>query len=138
MLLKVLDFYRYEGNRQLEMSSFTPSLKNPTFCILINKEGKTRELLLTLKGDFPYVMYPIPCGYEEDAYKNYKIIEDFLEGENRELLRDRWGLTLKEYNNLMFQLYKVLIYNHSFYDTFKKRLLVILGYLKFKLRKVKI
>lgn len=128
MVLKVLDFHRIKDTT----NPFVPNLKDPSFCILINKDEKTRELILNLKGEFPYVSYPVSHGYEDEAYKDYKIIKDFLTGENKELLRDRWGLTKKEYNSLIFGIKKVLIVSYSFYGSFKKKLLIILEFLKFQ------
>lgn len=126
--IKVLEFFRKveSGN------PFTPVLKDPTFCILIVKNNKTRELILNLKGDYPYMEYPTYHDYEENAYKDYRIIKGFLLGDNKELLRDRWGLTEKEYYRLVFEMKKVLINNHSFFGDFKKKLLILLEFLKFQ------
>ena len=125
--LKVLEFYRkVEGE-----NPFTPVLIDPTFCILILKDNKTRELILNMKGEFPYA-YPAFNGYDENAYKDYKIIKDFLLGDSKELLRERWGLTKKEYDRFIFEIKKVLITNHSFFGDFKKKLLILLEFLKFQ------
>lgn len=125
--IKVLDFYRKKDS----INPFITVLKDPVFCILVNDESKTKELILNIKGEFPYMNCPDLESYEEEAYKDYEIIIDFLLGESRELLRDRWGLTDKEYEKFIFELKKVLIENHSFYDWFKKKLLVFLEFLKF-------
>ena len=130
MQVKVLDFYRKVDS----VNPFTPVLTDPTFCILVNKEGKSKELILNLKGEYSYINCPDLECYEEEAYKSYKIILDFLLGENKELLRERWGFTRKEYNKFVFELEKVLIDNHSFYGCFKKKLLILLGFLKFQTR----
>lgn len=125
--MKVLDFYRKKDS----INPFIPVLRDPSFCILVNENSRTKELILNLKGEFPYMNCPDVESYEEEAYKNYEIICNFLLGENKELLRDRWGLTFNEYDKFIFELKKVLIENHSFYDWFKKKLLVALEFLKF-------
>lgn len=125
--IKVLDFYRKKDS----INPFIPVLRDPSFCILVNENSRTKELILNLKGEFPYMNCPDVESYEEEAYKNYEIIRNFLLGENKELLRDRWGLTFNEYDKFIFELKKVLIENHSFYDWFKKKLLVALEFLKF-------
>ena len=126
--LKVLEFYR----KKESTNPFTYVLVDPVFCILINKEGQTRELILNLKGKFPFAQCPDSECFEEEAYKSYKILKDFLLGEDKELLRERWGLTKKEYSIFLFEIKKVLINNHSFYGSFKKKLLTLLEFLKFQ------
>lgn len=134
MTFKVLDFYRKaEG-----INPFVPVLKDPSFCILINRDGKSRELILNLKGEFSYMSCPDLECFEQEAYKNYNIITNFLLGENRENIRLNWGFTNEEYKNLIFELYKILVNNHSYYGWFKKKLLVLLGYLKFSSGKVEV
>ena len=134
MTFKVLDFYRKAD----DINPFVSVLKDPTFCILINREGKSRELVLNLKGEFPYVSYPELECFEQEAYKNYNIIVNFLLGENRENVRLNWGFTSEEYKTLIFELYKILVKNHSYYGWFKKKLLLLLGYLKFNSGKVEV
>ena len=134
MTFKVLDFYRKaEG-----INPFVPVLKDPSFCILINRDGKSRELILNLKGEFSYMSCPDLECFEQEAYKNYNIITNFLLGENRENIRLNWGFTNEEYKNLIFELYKILVNSHSYYGWLKKKLLVLLGYLKFNSGKVEV
>ena len=64
------------------------------------------------------------------------IISDFLTGDSKDSVRINWGLTNEEYRNLVFELYKLLVNNHSYYGWFKKKLLILLGYLKFNTGKV--
>mgnify|MGYP003314226984 CR=1 FL=1 len=132
MTFKVLDFYR----KVEDVNLFVSTLKDPTFCILVNRDSKSRELVLNLKGDYPYVSYPDLECFEEEAYKNYMIISDFLTGDSKDSVRINWGLTNEEYRNLVFELYKLLVNNHSYYGWFKKKLLILLGYLKFNTGKV--
>ena len=134
MSFKVLDFYR----KTESINPFIPTLKDPTFCILINKDGKSRELVLNMKGNFSYIGQSDMDCFEDEAYKNFHIIVEFLSGDNKEFIRERWGLTKEEYNYLVFELYKILVNNHSFYGWFKKKLLIILGYLKFNSGKVEV
>ena len=54
MTFKVLDFYR----KVEDVNPFVSTLKDPTFCILVNRDSKSRELVLNLKGDYPYMSYP--------------------------------------------------------------------------------
>ena len=128
MALKVLEFYR----KVESVNPFTLLLHDPTFCILVSKDGKSRELILNIKGEFPYVYYSKFECFEEEAYRSYKILKGFLLGESKELLRERWSLTKKEYDKFIFELEKVLIESHSFYGWFKKKLLVLLMFLKFQ------
>ena len=80
MQFKILDFYR----KIEDINPFVTVLKDPTFCILVNKEGKTRELILNLKGDYSFVCHSDLNCFEEEAYKSYSIIKDFLLGINKE------------------------------------------------------
>lgn len=134
MDFKVLDFYRKIN----DTNPFVAVLENPIFCILVNKDGKAKELVLELKGEFPYRSYPDLECFEEEAYKNYNIITSFLLGEHREKLQFRWGLDNKEYRDFIFELYKILVNNHSYYGWFKKKLLILLGYLKYNSGKVEV
>ena len=134
MNFKVLDFYRKVD----DTNPFVAVLKDPTFYILVNKDGKSRELVLDMKGEFPYISYPDVDCFENEAYNNYKIITNFLLGEHRENIQFRWGFNNKEYRDFIFELYKILVNSHSYYSWFKKKLLLLLGYLKFNSGKVEV
>lgn len=132
MQFKILDFYR----KKEDANPFAVELKDPTFFILTNKNGRAHELVLNLSGKFPYSFLSGLNGFEEEAFKNFNIITDFLMGENRDRVRLSWGLEEEEFEELIFELYKILVDRHSYYGWFKKKLLVLLGYLKFLSGKV--
>ena len=134
MNFKVLDFYRKIN----DTNPFVTVLKDPIFYILINKDGKARELVLEMKGEFPYLSFPDLECFEEEAYRNYNIIVNFLLGEHRERIQFRWDLNNKDYGDFIFELYKILVNNHSYYGWFKKKLLILLGYLKYSSGKVEV
>jgi hypothetical protein len=134
VIFKVLDFYR----KAESINPFIPTLEDPTFCILINRDGKSRELVLNMRGKYSYIADPDMDCFEEEAYKNFHIIVEFLTGDNKELLRERWGLTSKEYKYVIFELYKILVNNHSYFGWLKKKLLILLGYIKFNSGKVEV
>ena len=127
MRLKILDFYR----KVEEANPFASELRDPTFFILTNRNGKAHELVLNLKGTFPYGALAGMSCFEEEAYKNFGIITNFLLDECGDRVRVSWGLSKKEFSALIFELYKILVNNHSYYGWFKKKLLILLGYLKF-------
>lgn len=127
MSLQVIGFYRRTKNK----NPFTTTLIDPIFYVLVSRNKKVREFTLKLSGKFSYVIPSDLKFFDTEAYRNYIIITDFLLGENRDKIRANWGLSTKEYRDLIFQLYFVLIKNHAKYGWFKKEVLVFLGKLKY-------
>lgn len=127
MALKVIGFYRRTKNK----NPFTTALVDPVFYILISRNKKVREFTLKLSGKFSYIIPSDLEHFDSEAYRNYNIITSFLLGENRDRIRENWGITKGEYRDLIFQLYYVLIRNHANYGWFKKGILVFLGKLKY-------
>lgn len=129
MALKVLDFYKFP--EKSDSNFFVPKLEDPSFCILVNRDGKTRRLILNLCGTYSCLKYPnIEC-FEDEAFRDYNILFNFLTESDKELIKKQLELTDRDYNSLLFQLYKVLVDNHSFYGFIKKKLLIVLGFLQF-------
>ena len=127
MSLKVIGFYRRIKNK----NPFTTALIDPIFYILVSRNKKVKEFTLKLSGKFSYVTPFDLENFEPEGYKNYNIITDFLLGENRDRIRANWGLTVKEYRDLIFQLYYVLVRSYGKGSWLKKEVLVLLGKLKY-------
>ena len=127
MALKVIGFYRRTKNK----NPFITALIDPMFYILVSRDKKVREFTLKLSGKFSYIMPHDLEGFDFEAFRNYNIITDFLLGENRDRIRENWGLTKQEYRDLVFQLYFVLVRSYSTFGWFKKEMLVFLGKLKY-------
>lgn len=130
MTINVIDFYREKDGEGLNNPSLL-SLQGPIFGILADIDGKRKELVLKLSGS---VEYPLTKGlkdFDADSYGNYLIITDFLLGENREILRQNWGLSKEDFRELFFELYVCLLKEHTTCSLFKKALLMFIGFCKF-------
>lgn len=124
MSMEVIEYRRDKQNE----GSFVGVLKDPVFYVLISEFDKVREVVLQLRGDFPF-QTPIDTDfYDEEAYRNYIILKEYLLSEKgQEFL---YRLDVDE-DKFILGLYKVLVKHHSFFGWFKQRLLVILEYLKY-------
>lgn len=131
MTLKVIGFYK--------KGKTAPSvyLIDPIFYILVSKDKKVKEYTLKLSGKYWYVVSKDLRDFKEEEYKNYKIIVDFLLGDNKERIRDSWGLTKEEYRELIYGLYFTLVKNYTTCGWFKKGFLLLIGFLKFKIGRLK-
>ena len=130
MAISVLDFYKEKDGKDTK-NPFLTSLHEPTFVLLVKANGKIKEFVLKLSGE---VKCPSVCGlkdFELESYRNYLIITDFLLGENRDKLRQRWGFTKEDFKELIFELYFCMIKEHAPCSLFKKMLLILIGSLKF-------
>ena len=124
MNMQILDFKRKSQGNGL----FVPSLKDPLFCIFIKEEGTPREIWIQLHGEFPpYVPVEMDL-YNEEAYRNYKILKEYLLSDKGQEFLDRLDL---DRDKVIIGLFKVLVNNYSCYGWFKKKLLVVLEYLKY-------
>lgn len=131
MTLNVIGFYRKGRN------PFATYLLDPIFYILVSKDKKVKEYTLKLSGKFYYTVPNDLKEFKEEEYRNYKIITDFLLGDNKERIRDSWGLTKEEYRGLIFGLYFILVKNCTTCNWFKKGFLLLAGFLKFKMGRLK-
>lgn len=123
LTLEIIE-YKREGND----GSFVGLLKDPTFCILISEGGKVREVAIKVRGEFPSCSLSETSFYEEEAYRNYKIIKNFIISDEGQGFLDRINI---DEDVLVLGLYKALVKHHSYFGWFKKKLLVILEYLKY-------
>lgn len=123
MTLEIIE-YRREGHE----GSFVGLLKNPTFCILISEGGKVREVAIKVRGEFSSYPFSETSFYEEEAYRNYKILYNFIMSDEGQGFLDRINI---DEDVLILGLYKVLVKHHSVFGWLKKKLLVILEYLKY-------
>lgn len=127
MALRVIGFYK-KGR-----SPFPTYLLDPTFYILVSKDNKVKEFTLKLSGRYYYVTPRDLKDFGAEGYKNYTIITNFLQGENRDRIRESWGLSEEEYNKLIFEMYEALVREHSLCGCLKRHWLEFTGFLKFKL-----
>ena len=130
--MEVIEFRRIKE----DCNPFVGVLENPSFDILVSQEGKVHELILQLKGEFPYHIKKEFNLFEEEAYRDYEILRDYLLGYEGLKLRERLSLSFDEFEKFIFQLYVVLVRNHSFFGAFRKRLLILLEYVKYYFRKL--
>lgn len=127
MTLEVIEYKRENSN-----NPFAGLLKDPTFCILISEGGKVREVVIQLRGEFPSLSLIETSFYEDEAYRNYQILKDYLLSDTGQEFLDRLGLDGKDdARKFVLGLAIVLIKHHSVFGWFKKKLLVILEYLKY-------
>lgn len=133
MALKVIDFYRKTGRKR---SIFMAFLKDPVFYILVRINGKIKELTLKLSGDIlcPSVP-PLGC-VDSEAHRNYMIIIDALTGKNRDRIRRDLGFSKREFREIIFQIYCILIFKHTTCSSLERVVLFLLGLWKFYIRKV--
>ena len=131
MTLQVIGFYRRGRN------PFSNYLVDPIFYILVSRNGKVKEYTLKLSGRFYYTIPKDLKYFKEEEYRNHKVITDFLLGDNKERIRDSWGLTKAEYRELIYGLYFTLVKNYTTCGWFKKGFLLLIGFLKFKMGRLK-
>ena len=124
MSVEIIDFKRDKQND----GSFVGVLKNPIFCLLITEDGKVNEVLVQIKGEFPYKTPIDTSCYDEEAYRNYLILKEYLLSEKGQMFSNAFYL---DSNILTIKIYKALVNYHSFFGWFKKKLLIILEYLKY-------
>ena len=103
---------------------------------MFSDEGRVKEIVLQLKGVFPNSLSSDFNLFEEEAFKSYEIIKKFLEGYEGLKFRNRYNLSNDDFEKFVLQLYISLLKNHSFFGNFKKKLLIILEYFKYYLRKL--
>ena len=137
MAISVIDFYRKIDSKN-GRNPFIQALQDPTFYILAYVNGKVRELTLKLSGEFECPSLDSFKYFNIESYRNYVIIVNFLLGENGEKVRKSWGITKEDFRELIFELYFILVKEHSTCGWLKKALLVVLGMWKFFIgRKIK-
>ena len=127
MALNVIGFYRKGRN------PFASYLIDPTFYILVSRNNKVKEFTLKLSGRYYYVTHSDLRDFKAEEYKNYTIITNFLLGDNKERVRDSWGLTKEEYRELIYSMYFFLVKSHSTCGWLKRNFLLLIGFVKFKL-----
>lgn len=124
--MEIIEFNR----EQEDVFPYLSMIEDPVFHILVLENGVVKDKVINLKGRFSLHGMWDSEGCEEEAYKNYVILKEFLE-DNEEVMSARLGLSKNEYGKFLVELYVVLIKNHSSYGWFKKRVLIILEYLKY-------
>lgn len=122
--MKVIDFTRKKNENNL----ISGSLKDPLFLFTIEDNDNTRELALQMHGEFLTYIPAEMSFYDEEAWENYRILKEYLLSEKGREFLDRVNL---DKDKFILSLYRVLVYSHSCFGWFKKRLLVILEYLKY-------
>ena len=131
MTVEVIGFYKKGRN------PFPTYLVNPNFFILTKKDKKVKEYTLKLSGKYYYVTPKDLRDFKAEEYKNYIIITNFLLGDNKERIRDSWGLTKEEYRDLIYGMYFLLVRNYATCNLFKKGFLLLKGFIKYKLGRLK-
>lgn len=125
--VKVIGFYKRKDNKSL----FWTIILDPTFYILAQVNGKVRELVLRLSGRYPYYVSSDFTDFEHEAYKNFVVISKVLLGDNGENIRVKWGLTKKEFKELIWGLFLTLLKNSATCGKFRKFILFVSGILKY-------
>lgn len=122
--MKVIDFLRYKKDNDV----ISGSLKDPLFIVIIEENNEIKELNIQMHGEIP-VRIPLEISfYDEEAYENYKILKEYLLSEEGQKFLENLGL---EKDKLIMELYKALVTLHSCFGWFKKKLLIVLEYLKY-------
>ena len=129
MTIQVLDF-----NKEITVEDNNPflqALHEPVFNIMAYVDGKFRELTLKLSGEVKCPIFKGLKDFDSESYRNYLIIADFLLGEHGQRLRESWRLSKEDFRELIFELYFVLVKEHSTCGFFKKAFLIFVGICKF-------
>ena len=124
-----------EKDKRSTSNPFSPLPEKPTFVILAEVEGKKRELILKLSEGIKCIEVDTNKlrDFKTEGYRNYLIITDFLLGENKERVRQSWGLSKEDYRELFFELYFCLLKEYTTCGLFKKAFLAVIGLCKFYL-----
>lgn len=129
LAIVVLDFYRRPEGKVV--NPFLSVLHSPIFYILVKVNGKIRELVIKTSEDIKCPRTGALRDFQIEGYRNYLMITDFLLGENREIVRRKWGLTKEDFKELIFELYCTLLNRYTTCGVFKRALLYIIGMWKF-------
>ena len=127
MSVTVLDFYQKRRNKF--PNKFVT--KGPVFYVLAKVNGRLKELALRLAGD---IKAPSTAGlkdFEAEAYKCYVIITEVLLSDKKEAVMASWGLSERDYKDLIFDMYCVLVSKYSKCGFIKRFLLYFSGVCKF-------
>ena len=133
MALKVIDFYRKSGRKRTIFMAF---LKDPIFYVLVRLNGKIKELTLKLSGEILCPSSPSVPYVDPEAHRNYSVIIDSLTGKNREKIRKDWGLSKREFREIIFQIYCTFIFKHTICSKWERFVLFLIGMWKFYIGKV--
>lgn len=135
MTISVVDFNREIG-KEWEANPFSQVLKNPIFDIIVFINDKLKIFTLKIAGEIDCPLIPAGGDFEPEFYRNYLIIANFLLGEDGEGARKSWGLSKKDFRELIFSLYFALIKEHATCSFLKRAFLYLMGKWKFFIRKV--
>ena len=122
--MEVIEFKREKQND----GSFVGVLKNPIFCIVISNYDKVKEIFVQVKGEHPYQTPLGISSYDEEPYRDYLILKEYLLSEKGQEFSNMFDM---DGGMFALKIFKVLVKNHSFFGWFKKKLLIILEYLKY-------
>lgn len=122
--MEVIEFIRKKNENKL----VSGSLKDPLFIFTVKENKCIKEIALQMCGEYLTHNFLEINFYDEEAYENYRIIKEYLLSEDGKKFLDKAGL---DRDKFILSLYKVLVYSHSCFGWFKKKLLVILEYLKY-------
>lgn len=121
MAIKVLDFHRDVKEGELP----SPFLNSPVYDIRVNINGNKKILKLKLDESIKYPEISEVKGVNYIAYQNYIIISCSLVGAQREIIRDSWGLTEREYREFIFKFYCAFIMRYTTFNFLKKLFLIL-------------
>ena len=128
MSVAVLDFYQRKKNNKFPNKYV---YRDPVFYILAKVNGRLKELALKLAGD---IKPPSTVGlkdFEEEAYICYTIIVNAFLSDSGEAIRVSWGLSERDFKDLIFDMYCVLVSKYSKCGFIKRFLLYFSGVCKF-------
>ena len=135
MGLKVFDFYSRDKVCVVKRGHFL--MNNALFYILVGKDNKFKELMVQIPKRYHFINSFNIGEFTSNKKDEYDVLADFLKY-NKELLKDKWGLSESEFLDLLEGLELVLLENYSKNSGITKFLLKISVYIKWFLRGLRV
>lgn len=119
MTLSVIDFYTQDKLKMNERYGFL--LENGLFCVLVFFNKKAKEFAFSIPKYSAFKKIFNDKKYKAQKLLEYSILRPFIE-KNKDSVMKRWGLTEKEFLDLIFGLGECLIRTYSGCNVYQKTL----------------
>ena len=119
MTLSVLDFYTQ--NKLKVNEGYGSLFENGLFCVLVFLNNRAKEFAFSIPKYFVSKKIFNDKKYKAQKLLEYSILRPFIE-KNKDSVMKRWGLTEKEFLDLVFGLGECLIKTYSNCNVYQKTL----------------
>lgn len=116
MPLEVIDFYIKE---KVHTTPFRVLVNSASFLICVLEDKVTKGLEVTVPAKYKFSRFLISKNYDQEALKQYNILVDYVLN-NKKQLKDKWCLTNKRYDELLYGLRLCLAEKYSKGNLFKR------------------